>query len=909
MAAPRPQRRFQAATAMRDEDSFSEEDSASSHWLSASSVTAVSQSEISASTVVTEVSSVAVVEPVEEKPRIYPRPPDGYPPETIRAVNAGDYSGDYIILQKSLESRKRCPIWRHLEIPAWLFCAPSGRWMIGDEEEEAEDFNTNTGGAGTKAPHRGTWPQELRAESWLLFDFNDESWTDAPDMMIFEVGPDGNALDPRWKQEEDRKAEEKRLAKERAEKAKEDAKAAKKKEKEEARKAAEAELEEKMKEIQQAAATGAPPPPPPPKAAAPAPEPARQEVLKNLAQSRVSTLQPVDMDLKHLEESGSDWLGSEGSESGREDQRQMLLQGPAVPASVPEEKPPPEPPPQQQLQQRPSPVPKQDLLHLAPAKEPALAPTHPSPFDPPPAEPEPAKVHPQAALRPDQEVPEEVAPPPPAPPAPAEQPPAPPSMPAQQEPPPPQWPVQQRQNEQPQQPQRPPGLPYHPQDTWNVSPAAWSEDTIPGWPRSGLASPAESLPEQRPTTSWVEEPSGMRKDVIYGDRLKIGPAVTAERRMSSARSAYPRITGSKELRKQLQQFETLENLKALELMGMKRGDDWRLQFLGARAFKIWAHFTHIKHEARAHIISKHRVSQEHKFYTTVLRRWFGIALDARRVKAKDQLMNEQVLYIQSAFRGVLLRYDIQCMREEFRVKEATKRTLQFKRERDEIAVQELQAAFRRILLAQRARDYWLGRRKHTPPKPSAAEMREKTRAELKKKQALQDKALEEVQNRIRGVLGRKNTANRKASQDREQRKKEVKAEAERIRKIREKEEKKKALDQEKARRQNMTAQQAKERSAALKIQGAWRAYKARRRVKDIKAGKERDRKKDSGRTKRAKRCRRDVQIGTYKTCQCTNRDVQNVPSDAGGMYNWDVQNVPSDKGVRGHENPLPEWIC
>eukprot|EP00929_Paragymnodinium_shiwhaense_P048973 TRINITY_DN24720_c0_g1_i1.p1 TRINITY_DN24720_c0_g1~~TRINITY_DN24720_c0_g1_i1.p1 ORF type:complete len:552 (-),score=142.83 TRINITY_DN24720_c0_g1_i1:70-1725(-) len=84
-------------------------------------------------------------------------------------------AGIYKLLKD--EAANGLPLWKMPEKPYWMFSGPGGQWFIGDEDEESDKFDCNTGHIASHARHYGRMPDKM-AEfgGWQKFDADEEKW-------------------------------------------------------------------------------------------------------------------------------------------------------------------------------------------------------------------------------------------------------------------------------------------------------------------------------------------------------------------------------------------------------------------------------------------------------------------------------------------------------------------------------------------------------------------------------------------------------------------------------------------------------------------------------------------------------------------------------------------------------------
>eukprot|EP00929_Paragymnodinium_shiwhaense_P049272 TRINITY_DN24866_c0_g1_i4.p1 TRINITY_DN24866_c0_g1~~TRINITY_DN24866_c0_g1_i4.p1 ORF type:complete len:616 (-),score=118.97 TRINITY_DN24866_c0_g1_i4:1146-2993(-) len=81
------------------------------------------------------------------------------------------------------------PLWQKLGVDGnscWLFVGSSGQWFIGDEDEEAQGFDCDTGNVASRQKHEGRGPQHLPEGGWIVYDPDTEKWSPAPNVAILE---------------------------------------------------------------------------------------------------------------------------------------------------------------------------------------------------------------------------------------------------------------------------------------------------------------------------------------------------------------------------------------------------------------------------------------------------------------------------------------------------------------------------------------------------------------------------------------------------------------------------------------------------------------------------------------------------------------------------------------------------
>jgi hypothetical protein len=99
-------------------------------------------------------------------------------PEALYVAGAKQYSGTYHLLNGELER----PIWKRSGGLDWIFIGEGGQWLVGDEDEQKQEFLCDTGNIASSEEHAGRLPDEIGPGGWLYFDGNE--WHDDPGINI-----------------------------------------------------------------------------------------------------------------------------------------------------------------------------------------------------------------------------------------------------------------------------------------------------------------------------------------------------------------------------------------------------------------------------------------------------------------------------------------------------------------------------------------------------------------------------------------------------------------------------------------------------------------------------------------------------------------------------------------------------
>eukprot|EP00929_Paragymnodinium_shiwhaense_P087457 TRINITY_DN47631_c0_g1_i1.p1 TRINITY_DN47631_c0_g1~~TRINITY_DN47631_c0_g1_i1.p1 ORF type:complete len:387 (-),score=96.84 TRINITY_DN47631_c0_g1_i1:61-1221(-) len=115
-------------------------------------------------------------------------PPDQYVfeddgldwPKTLIVTSAHGHAGCYHLVPGRRPNG--LPLWKHETSNDWIFCSNSGQWLIGDESEEALNFECDTGNIASYEVHAGRMPDEIGPGGWLFFDGT--GWKSVPDINV-----------------------------------------------------------------------------------------------------------------------------------------------------------------------------------------------------------------------------------------------------------------------------------------------------------------------------------------------------------------------------------------------------------------------------------------------------------------------------------------------------------------------------------------------------------------------------------------------------------------------------------------------------------------------------------------------------------------------------------------------------
>jgi len=100
-------------------------------------------------------------------------------PEALYVTGAKQYSGTYHLLNSGQLER---PLWKRSGGLDWIFCGEGGQWLVGDEDEQKQEFLCDTGNIASSEEHAGRLPDEIGPGGWLYFDGNE--WHDDPGINI-----------------------------------------------------------------------------------------------------------------------------------------------------------------------------------------------------------------------------------------------------------------------------------------------------------------------------------------------------------------------------------------------------------------------------------------------------------------------------------------------------------------------------------------------------------------------------------------------------------------------------------------------------------------------------------------------------------------------------------------------------
>lgn len=101
-------------------------------------------------------------------------------PEVFYVVCAAekDWAGVY---KKMPNTRANgCAVWKSKLTTCFLFSSPSGKWLIGDEDEQELDFICETGNIASNKKHLGRLPHIMDQATWMIY--LDGTWS--ADAMI-----------------------------------------------------------------------------------------------------------------------------------------------------------------------------------------------------------------------------------------------------------------------------------------------------------------------------------------------------------------------------------------------------------------------------------------------------------------------------------------------------------------------------------------------------------------------------------------------------------------------------------------------------------------------------------------------------------------------------------------------------
>lgn len=108
-------------------------------------------------------------------------------PEVILLSGVDEkYTGEYRIHQVE-NNVTGYPIWKRVDSTDFIFSGRAGRWLFGDEDELAENFNTNTGNFASEKHEGKAWPHQMTS-GWRRYDpdANDGEgdWLQCPELRM-----------------------------------------------------------------------------------------------------------------------------------------------------------------------------------------------------------------------------------------------------------------------------------------------------------------------------------------------------------------------------------------------------------------------------------------------------------------------------------------------------------------------------------------------------------------------------------------------------------------------------------------------------------------------------------------------------------------------------------------------------
>lgn len=117
---------------------------------------------------------------------------DGIPVSLKVIILSSRCNGNYTRLQDAstgqFKDANGFPVWKKDDSEDYIFSGVSGQWVIGDEDERDENFDTDTGNVSTLARHNGAMPNKVTAGTWQRFD---DDWEADPaiKVMLGQIGP------------------------------------------------------------------------------------------------------------------------------------------------------------------------------------------------------------------------------------------------------------------------------------------------------------------------------------------------------------------------------------------------------------------------------------------------------------------------------------------------------------------------------------------------------------------------------------------------------------------------------------------------------------------------------------------------------------------------------------------------
>eukprot|EP00929_Paragymnodinium_shiwhaense_P100931 TRINITY_DN6363_c0_g1_i1.p1 TRINITY_DN6363_c0_g1~~TRINITY_DN6363_c0_g1_i1.p1 ORF type:complete len:2476 (-),score=627.67 TRINITY_DN6363_c0_g1_i1:145-7572(-) len=107
------------------------------------------------------------------------RPAEEWPPALVVLSTVG-YHGTYHLMRG--RRANDWPVWKNPE-GLYIFSSPAGRWMVGDEDEAADNFSQEVGEACTTDKHDGMLPHEMGLRGgWYVL--SDTGWQEAPSFRV-----------------------------------------------------------------------------------------------------------------------------------------------------------------------------------------------------------------------------------------------------------------------------------------------------------------------------------------------------------------------------------------------------------------------------------------------------------------------------------------------------------------------------------------------------------------------------------------------------------------------------------------------------------------------------------------------------------------------------------------------------
>eukprot|EP00927_Polykrikos_kofoidii_P058165 TRINITY_DN52534_c0_g1_i1.p1 TRINITY_DN52534_c0_g1~~TRINITY_DN52534_c0_g1_i1.p1 ORF type:complete len:190 (+),score=35.76 TRINITY_DN52534_c0_g1_i1:64-633(+) len=115
--------------------------------------------------------------PPPENPAVVP---EMWPHTVFVTCPRAHFAGTYHIVPGVTPNS--LPLWKKEDSDDWLFNGTSGQWFIGDEEERAEGFISNTGNIASFEVAAGRMPDEIGPGGWLFLE--DSNWSDDVEINV-----------------------------------------------------------------------------------------------------------------------------------------------------------------------------------------------------------------------------------------------------------------------------------------------------------------------------------------------------------------------------------------------------------------------------------------------------------------------------------------------------------------------------------------------------------------------------------------------------------------------------------------------------------------------------------------------------------------------------------------------------